>query len=42
MTDLVGQLTELLVPWLVGVYAVAFISGGVYYLEQRVARIREA
>ena len=31
----------MLVPALLGVYALAFIAGGVYYLEQRVARIRD-
>lgn len=31
----------LLMPWLLSAYAVAFLSGAVYYLEQRVARIRD-
>jgi hypothetical protein len=30
-----------LVPALLGLYALAFVAGGVYYLEQRVARIRD-
>lgn len=31
----------MLVPTLLGLYALAFVAGGVYYLEQRVARIRD-
>lgn len=31
----------ILVPGMLCVYALAFISGGVYYLEQRVSRIRD-
>ena len=31
----------MLVPALLGVYALAFVAGGVHYLEQRVARIRD-
>jgi hypothetical protein len=34
-------LTHVLVPALLGIYALAFIAGGIYYLEQRVARIRD-
>lgn len=33
--------SALLVPGLLGLYALAFIAGGLYYLEQRVARIRD-
>ena len=31
----------LIVPITLGLYALAFIAGGIYYLEQRVARIRD-
>jgi hypothetical protein len=31
----------MLIPGMLGVYALAFIAGGIYYLEQRVARIRD-
>ena len=40
MMDLVRSAVPL-VPWAVGLYGIAFLSGGVYYLEQRVARIRD-
>lgn len=30
-----------LVPGLLGLYALTFIAGGIYYLEQRVERIRD-
>ena len=30
-----------LVPVLLSIYALSFIAGGIYYLEQRVARIRD-
>jgi hypothetical protein len=39
MKELFQRLAEFLLPWGLGAYAVAFLSGGVYYLEQRVARI---
>jgi len=29
------------VPGMLGLYALAFLSGGIYYLEQRVSRIRD-
>jgi hypothetical protein len=29
------------IPWILGLYGIAFLSGGVYYMEQRVARIRD-
>ncbi len=32
---------SVLVPGMLGLYALAFIAGGVYYLEQRVGRIRD-
>ncbi len=30
-----------LMPGVLGLYALAFVAGGVYYLEQRVGRIRD-
>lgn len=30
-----------LVPWMVIAYALAFVAGGIYSLEQRVARVRD-
>jgi hypothetical protein len=39
--DLSFPMASMLVPILLGVYALAFVAGGVYYLEQRVARIRD-
>jgi hypothetical protein len=41
MIERLSPLVTLLVPVLLGVYALAFVAGGVYYLEQRVARIRD-
>jgi len=41
MTDLLGVPLAALIPGLLGLYALAFIAGGIYYLEQRVARIRD-
>jgi hypothetical protein len=41
MIELPPSARSLLVPILLGVYALAFIAGGVYFLEQRVARIRD-
>ena len=35
------SIAPLLVPVLLGIYALAFFAGGVYFLEQRVARIRD-
>jgi hypothetical protein len=32
---------DTLVPGMLGLYALAFLSGGIYYLEQRVSRIRD-
>ena len=29
------------VPWILIVYALTFVAGGIYYLEQRVARVRD-
>ena len=31
----------LLIPGVLGTYALAFIAGGIYYLEQQVSRIRD-
>ena len=41
MIDSVLSVTSVLMPALLGIYALAFIAGGVYILEQRVARIRD-
>lgn len=41
MTDLLGIPLAVLVPGTLAVYALTFIAGGIYYLEQRVARIRD-
>ena len=32
---------DAVVPAMLGLYALAFLSGGIYYLEQRVSRIRD-
>ncbi len=41
MSELLGIPTAILAPLSLGIYALAFIAGGIYYLEQRVARIRD-
>jgi hypothetical protein len=41
MTDLLGVPLSVLAPSALALYALAFIAGGIYYLEQRVARIRD-
>lgn len=41
MSELLGLPTGILAPLSLGIYALAFIAGGIYYLEQRVARIRD-
>jgi hypothetical protein len=41
MTGLPGLPTAVLIPGVLGVYALAFLAGGIHYLEQRVARIRD-
>jgi hypothetical protein len=41
MMDLSSIPLSVLVPGVLGVYALAFLAGGIYYLEQRVARIRD-
>jgi hypothetical protein len=41
VADLLQLDLRVLVPWVLGLYSLAFIAGGLYYLEQRVARIRD-
>jgi hypothetical protein len=41
MTDLASLPAALIVPAMLGVYALAFIAGGIYYLEQQAARLRD-
>jgi hypothetical protein len=41
MTELFGVPIAILVPVIQGVFALVFLAGGIYYLEQRVARIRD-
>ena len=41
MSELLGIPFGILAPLGLGIYALAFIAGGIYYLEQRVARIRD-
>jgi hypothetical protein len=41
MIDLPAISPSTLIPAMLGVYALSFIAGGIYYLEQRVARIRD-
>jgi hypothetical protein len=41
MTDLLGLPFSLVTLAALGVYALAFFAGGIYYLEQRVSRIRD-
>ena len=41
MSELVGIPLSALVPTVLGLYALAFIAGGIYCLEQRVARTRD-
>lgn len=41
MTGLPGLPTTVLVPGVLGIYALAFLAGGIHYLEQRVARIHD-
>ena len=41
MTGLPGLPTTVLIPGVLGVYALAFLAGGIHYLEQRVARIHD-
>jgi hypothetical protein len=41
MMEALLSMAPALVPVLLGIYALAFIAGGVYFLEQRVARIRD-
>jgi hypothetical protein len=41
MIEIIDRLSVALFPWFLGLYAIAFLSGGVYYLEQRVSRVRD-
>ncbi|MBN1936906.1 MAG: hypothetical protein JW934_19755 [Anaerolineae bacterium] len=41
MTLTGSLLLTLLVPGILSLYALAFTAGGIYYLEQRVSRIRD-
>jgi len=41
MSELLGIPIGILAPLSLGIYALAFIAGGIYYLEQRVARIHD-
>ena len=41
MIDLATLPTAIIVPAMLGVYALAFIAGGIYYLEQQAARLRD-
>lgn len=41
MTELPSLPLSLLIPGVLGLYALAFIAGGIYYLEQRASRIRD-
>ena len=41
MIDLATLPTAMIVPAMLAVYALAFIAGGIYYLEQQAARLRD-
>jgi hypothetical protein len=41
MIELPALPVPIVVPAMLGFYALAFIAGGIYYLEQQVARIRD-
>jgi hypothetical protein len=41
MIDLEALPSALIVPAFLGIYALAFIAGGIYYLEQQAARLRD-
>jgi hypothetical protein len=41
MTALRDLPVSIVLPVMLGVYALAFLAGGIYYLEQQVARIRD-
>lgn len=41
MIDLTTLPTAIIVPAMLIIYALAFISGGIYYLEQQAARLRD-
>jgi len=40
MSDVLAKLPPF-VPWILIVYALTFVAGGIYYLEQRVTRVRD-
>jgi len=41
MIDLTTLPAAAIVPAMLGVYALAFVAGGIYYLEQQAARLRD-
>lgn len=41
MIDLTAIPIPVIVPVMLGFYALAFVAGGIYYLEQQVARVRD-
>ena len=41
MIDLAALPTDMIVPALLAVYALAFIAGGIYFLEQQAASLRD-
>jgi hypothetical protein len=41
MTDWLAFPVAIVVPAVLGLYALAFVAGGIYYLEQQVARLRD-
>jgi len=41
MIDLATLPTAIIVPAMLGTYALAYIAGGIYYLEQQASRLRD-
>ena len=41
MIDLTTLPTSIIVPAMLGIYALGFIAGGIYFLEQQAARLRD-
>ena len=41
MTSLPDVSASIVLPIMLSIYALAFLAGGIYYLEQQVARIRD-
>jgi hypothetical protein len=41
MIDLSALPTVIIVPAMLGIYALAYIAGGIYYLEQQASRLRD-